>query len=470
MQTWRIFRWGQGQWTPLHAQSFTGTFGDDVLAMASLDVGGGRALYAVGTFTGVDGVAAANVVRYANGAWSALGAGLSGQFSVGRALASFDDGGGTALYVGGDFFRAGSTDVNSIASWRNGAWSALGLGVQTASGARGKVTSLAVYDDGTGPGLYLAGLFARAGGTSASNVACWKQGAWSALGAGITTTTDSITLTVHDDGSGAALYATGSFTSAGGTPARNIARWDGVSWSPVGSGAEIGIWRVASYAGGFYVSGAMDEAGGRATFKLARWQADAFRDCDGDGVDDACEIEAGTELDADLDEIPDGCQPAGAETVCAGDGSGVPCPCAGPAAAGRGCGNSLYPRGASLEAFGAPRVGADTLSLVARDMPNAAALYFQGTQRVRSAIGAGSPLGDGLRCAGGTIVRLGVKANAGNGSRYPGAGDLAISVRGLVPAIGARRVYQVWYRNAAPGFCTTATSNLTNAVAVDWNP
>src|SRR5262245_65135 len=43
-------------------------------------------------------------------------------------------------------------------------------------------------------------------------------------------------LTVFDDGSGAALYAAGSFESAGGAAARRIARWNGEAWSALGSG------------------------------------------------------------------------------------------------------------------------------------------------------------------------------------------------------------------------------------------
>ena len=44
-----------------------------------------------------------------------------------------------------------------------------------------------------------------------------------------------------------------------------------------------------------------------------------------------------------------------------------------------------------------------------------------------------------------------------------------ISVKGAVPAGGAMRTYQCWYRNAA-SFCTTATFNLTNGFAIQWVP
>jgi hypothetical protein len=99
-------------------------------------------------------------------------------------------------------------------------------------------------------------------------------------------------------------------------------------------------------------------------------------------------------------------------------------------------------------------------------MPNSSALYFQGTTRQNG--GAGSAFGDGLRCAGGTIIRLGTKTNVGGASAYPAGGDPSVSVRGSVTVPGTR-TYQVWYRNAAT-FCTASTFNLSNGVELTWGP
>jgi hypothetical protein len=71
-----------------------------------------------------------------------------------------------------------------------------------------------------------------------------------------------------------------------------------------------------------------------------------------------------------------------------------------------------------------------------------------------------------LRCAGGTIIRLGTKANTGGASQYPVGGDASVSVRGQVVAPGTR-TYQVWYRNAA-AFCSASTFNLTNGLEIAW--
>ncbi len=146
---------------------------------------------------------------------------------------------------------------------------------------------------------------------------------------------------------------------------------------------------------------------------------------------------------------------------CFGDGTGTACPCANNGAPGQGCANSLG-NGATLTAGGASILAADTLVLSGVGMPNSSALYFQGTQQASIAFG------DGLRCAGGSIVRLGTKQNAGGASQYPAVGDPSVSVRGLVAA-PSTRTYQVWYRNAA-AFCTVSTFNLTNGVEATWIP
>jgi len=152
-----------------------------------------------------------------------------------------------------------------------------------------------------------------------------------------------------------------------------------------------------------------------------------------------------------------------ATPICFGDGTGSACPCANQGAAGNGCANSFEPGGANLAASGVSSLSADTLVLRASAMPNSSSLYFQGTSAL--AAGAGTGFGDGLRCAGGTQVRLGTKFNASGASQYPEAGDQSVSVRGLVTP--GTRVYQAWYRNAT-SYCTSSTFNLTNAVAVNW--
>jgi hypothetical protein len=70
--------------------------------------------------------------------------------------------------------------------------------------------------------------------------------------------------------------------------------------------------------------------------------------------------------------------------------------------------------------------------------------------------------------ASGPFVRLGTKNNVASSSVYPEAGDLSVSVKGLITAPGTRHD-QVRYRNAA-AFCMTDTFNYTNALTIQWAP
>ncbi|MCY2958909.1 MAG: hypothetical protein NTY35_01995 [Planctomycetota bacterium] len=149
---------------------------------------------------------------------------------------------------------------------------------------------------------------------------------------------------------------------------------------------------------------------------------------------------------------------------CPGDGSVTACPCGNLGILGHGCANSVTTDGAVLTATGTASLANDTVSLLGAGMPNSSALYFQGTAQQSS--GAGVAFGDGLRCVAGSIVRLGTKSNVAGASQYPSAGDLRVSVRGLVTTPGTRH-YQVWYRNAA-AFCTSSTFNLSNGWTLTW--
>ena len=180
-------------------------------------------------------------------------------------------------------------------------------------------------------------------------------------------------------------------------------------------------------------------AGNRAIFGAHRWT-------DGKG-----RVVTGT--------IEDECVLA----VCVADGSGATCPCANDVALGlvAGCRNSLGTGGA-LTSIGDASVASDTFVLHGAGMPNNSALYIQGT------ILASASFGDGLRCASGSVIRLGQKSNSGGASAYPTGGELQISLKGACSA-GVVRIYQCWYRNSA-SFCTADTFNLTSALRVVWRP
>jgi hypothetical protein len=254
------------------------------------------------------------------------------------------------------------------------------------------------------------------------------------------------------------------------------------SWNGAFGGDDFARGVALDELGGAVLAGSSRGAGGDSDVDLTlvgidargvvRWtQRDAGA---GSGGQRALAV-AGSGVWIAADGYADGGAPSDYRTVlvertaiatCFGDGAGAACPCGNtsPPVEQAGCSNSLG-IGARLLASGVSALSSDTLVLAGSGMPNSSALYFQGTSRTGG--GAGVAFGDGLRCAGGSIVRLGTKTNASGASSYPTAGDAPVSVRGLVAAPGTRW-YQVWYRNAA-AFCTSATFNLSNALLVTWS-
>src|SRR6516162_1924341 len=118
-----------------------------------------------------------------------------------------DGASGHKLYVGGGF--AGSSSVSSpgIICWDGVSWRSVGGGLGPLSYAHSFVTKLAVYDDGHGPALYVAGDFGSAGGQPISYLAKWDGTSWSALGTGINGAVAG--MVVWNDGSGSKLYVSG---------------------------------------------------------------------------------------------------------------------------------------------------------------------------------------------------------------------------------------------------------------------
>ncbi len=260
-----IARWNGVRWKALGS----GLDGD-VRALAVFDDGSGPALYAGGNFTSAGGAAASHVARWNGSSWSALGLGLDSSV---HALAVFDDGSGPALFAGGWFSTAGGVPASHIAKWDGASWSALG------SGTNSVVQALVAHDDGSGPALYAGGEFTTAGGLTARRIARWDGASWSALGSGLRTGTndfaEATALIVHDDGSGPALYAGGEFATAGGVSTKRIARWNGSSWSGLGSGMNSSVTALVVYDDGsgpaLHAGGYFSTAGGAAANQIAKW-------------------------------------------------------------------------------------------------------------------------------------------------------------------------------------------------------
>lgn len=155
---------------------------------------------------------------------------------------------------------------------------------------------------------------------------------------------------------------------------------------------------------------------------------------------------------------------------CFGDpGSGTPCPCANDndgSLAGAGCHNGVSRSGARLVGRGQASVAGDTLVLKTHGLePNRPCLYFQADNRING--GDGRALSNGLRCAGGALVRLQIRSSDASGFSKTSIG---LAAAGSVSA-GQTKRYQCCYLTSTNPPCGPAQRfNLSNGYEVAWTP
>lgn len=184
-----------------------------------------------------------------------------------RAIAVFDDGSGPALFVGGTFTTARGVTVNRVAKWNGSSWSALGSGLGASSSP--SVDALLVFDDGSGPKLHAGGNFTSSGAATVRYVARWTGSTWVQVGSNLGA--QVLALGAFNPGSGNQLFATGAFT----TPSR-IARLSGSSWVAVGSGLNNTGRALVAYGSHLYAGGSFTTAGGVSTSRIARWNGSSW--------------------------------------------------------------------------------------------------------------------------------------------------------------------------------------------------
>jgi hypothetical protein len=169
---------------------------------------------------------------------------------------------GSALYVGNDVNNLAPFG-HGITGWDGSVWTTLGSGVGPAFTS---VTAIAV----SGTDVYVGGNFSFANATgftpvAVNNIARWNGTTWSALGSG----TNGAVLTIAV--SGTDIFAGGGFSTAGGAGASNIAKWNGSSWSALGSGTDGPVAVLTVIGNDVYAGGGFDTAGGVGAKNVAKW-------------------------------------------------------------------------------------------------------------------------------------------------------------------------------------------------------
>ncbi len=216
-----IVRWSGTAWKPIGVLSnLTGIVQDPMMAYTE---GGVNYIVVSGVFEEISGVPAHRLARWDGREWTAMGT----PPTTALALSVYDDGTGPSLYMG--YNGTISNDPmqrEGVARWTGTSWVSVGGGTNRTDMGYGGVNAMAVFDDGSGPALFVAGSFNRAGGIPALQVAKWNGQAWSALGAGISGFIKD--MTVANDGRGDSLFILGDIFGVGGSNVySDIVQWVG---------------------------------------------------------------------------------------------------------------------------------------------------------------------------------------------------------------------------------------------------
>ncbi|MEQ9584749.1 MAG: GC-type dockerin domain-anchored protein [Phycisphaerales bacterium] len=280
---------GNARWNPTDGWR---TFGTSGLTSASGSVLGSNVattfrgdFVAGGGFAFADGEPVSGIARFEvspeGGFWDALNGGVDGQV-LGLRVLEFE--GEELLFVGGTFSTAGGGAVTSpgVAAWDGNAWRGFGDGVL------GSVNDFMIYDDGSGPSLYIAGRFTVPGGGN-GNLARWNGSGFEEVGGGLGggASPRGNSLAIYDFGDGDELVVGGNFLFAGRLDADSIVRWDGREFENVGDGFDNTVTTLVVEDVGdgerLYAGGSFILSGIEAVFGLASWDGGSWQTV-GDGV------------------------------------------------------------------------------------------------------------------------------------------------------------------------------------------
>ncbi len=234
-----------------------------VWSMLSTDIFGGPKVFFGGGFADLAGTPAGNV-----GVWDgttvtpiATTMNLVGINPLVTAMTLFDDGqgGGTQLYIGGRFADVDGVATKMIARWNGSTWSAVGTNLGNTI-ATGEIDAMLVWDDGTGPALYVGGTNIRVDGVLAQ-VAKWNGITWTAVGQNPTGRV--WTLAPFNDGSGEKLYAGG--TAAG---LLRVFRLEGNTWTTVEGGADAQVIKLFPHNNRLYMGGSFANVNGQPATRI----------------------------------------------------------------------------------------------------------------------------------------------------------------------------------------------------------
>jgi trimeric autotransporter adhesin len=242
-------------WSKLGSGINNGNVNGFVTSLITYNPGDGERLIVGGFFKSAGGVGdTQSIAMWDGAAWDSLGALLFTDPLVPDSIwdmAVTDAFGASLLYVGGQFKTIGGQEAYGIAFWDGERW--IGMGTAPMGGFSPGVFELDVFDDGSGPAIWAGGRFSSISGVSSPLIARWDGQNWSRPGNGLIANSqfaDVAAMAVFDDGSGPALYVGGSDFRPSGGPTCSVAKWDGTAWTAVGQNLGGRVWDLAVFDDG----------------------------------------------------------------------------------------------------------------------------------------------------------------------------------------------------------------------------
>jgi len=237
--------------------------GSNGLAVLSLGIGLDGKVYAGGLFTAMGGVANTNHIAYwepTTGVWNAMGTGAAAGANGVYAFVIGPDG---SIYAMGDFtLMGGVANTARLAKWNGSAWSS----ITAAGSANGSVFAAAFDSIGN---LYVTGGFTTINGVAANRIAKMDTaGTWTALSTGLNSNGQALVVDAANN-----VYVGGAFT----TPFPNITKWNGSAFSALGSGLDDVVRALAIgangaiYAGGDFLNSGSVSMARVASFNGVTW-------------------------------------------------------------------------------------------------------------------------------------------------------------------------------------------------------
>ncbi len=215
-----------------------------------------------GLFDSIGSVPAKNIARWDGVNFTPLGSGFPFYLTC---LAIFN----------GEIYASGVIANNyKIYKYDGSSWSIF-------ANPNDRVNCLKVHNDK----LYAGGNFLVIDGVLLKGIGVYDGVSWSDIGGGVDDPGCGFCSWVDDiEFVDSLIYIGGSFETAGSASAINVAKWDGTTWSGLGSGMTGGwVWSIKEYNNELYAGGNFDFADGLSIPNIAKWNGSNWSNV-GDGL------------------------------------------------------------------------------------------------------------------------------------------------------------------------------------------